>query len=52
MTKTSSKSPLHQPLAHDSAYLYVTGGAQFIDDRDMPKATVSVALGLSDVAHG
>ena len=52
MTKTSSKSPLHQPLAHDSAYLYVTGAAQFIDDRDMPKGTLSVALGLSDIAHG
>ena len=52
MTNNSSKSPLHQPVVHDSAHLYVTGGAKFIDDRAMPSGTLSVALGLSDIAHG
>lgn len=47
-----SKTVLHQPLAHDSAALYVTGGAGFIDDKSMPENCLSIALGLSEVAHG
>ena len=39
-------------LPHDSAALYVTGQAQFIDDIALPADTVHVALGLSDIAHG
>ena len=47
-----SKAPLHQPLAHDSAALYVTGAAPFVDDRAMPEGCLSIALGLSPCAHG
>ena len=39
-------------LPHDSAALYVTGQAQFIDDIALPADTVHVALGLSDIGHG
>ena len=47
-----SKAPLHQPLAHDSAALYVTGAAPFVDDKAMPEGCLSIALGLSPCAHG
>ena len=47
-----SKTPLHQPLAHDSAALYVTGAAPFVDDKAMPEGCLSIALGLSPCAHG
>ena len=47
-----SDTMLYKPLAHDSAYLYVTGQAEFVDDKAMPEGSLSIALGLSDVAHG
>ena len=43
---------IHRPLPHDSAALYVTGVAEFVDDRKVPANCLSVALGLSQVAHG
>lgn len=45
-------APLHKPAPHDSAELYVTGAADFVDDKAMPQNCLSIALGLSDVAHG
>ena len=45
------RSDLHQPVAHDSAALYVTGAAQFTDDIAFPDEGVHIALGLSSVAH-
>jgi len=42
---------LHQPIAHDSAALYVTGAAQFADDIAFPEDGLHIALGLSAVAH-
>ncbi|MGB0939645.1 MAG: xanthine dehydrogenase molybdopterin binding subunit [Candidatus Puniceispirillaceae bacterium] len=42
---------LHQPIAHDSAALYVTGAAQFTDDIAFPEDGLHIALGLSAVAH-
>ena len=47
-----SRSPLHKALPHDSAALYVTGKAEFVDDKKMPDDCLSIALGLSEVAHG
>ena len=47
-----SNTPLHQPLVHDSASLYVTGAAPFVDDKAMPEGCLSIALGLSPCAHG
>ena len=44
-------SDLHQPIAHDSAALYVTGAAQFTDDIAFPDDSLHIALGLSSVAH-
>ena len=44
-------SDLHQPIAHDSAVLYVTGAAQFTDDIAFPDDGLHIALGLSSVAH-
>ena len=44
-------SDLHQPIAHDSAALYVTGEAQFTDDIAFPDDGLHIALGLSSVAH-
>ena len=43
---------IRKPLPHDSAALYVTGAAEFVDDRKVPANCLSVALGLSQVAHG
>lgn len=43
---------IHKPLAHDSAALYVTGAAEFVDDKQVSANCLSVALGLSQVAHG
>ena len=42
---------LYQPIAHDSAALYVTGAAQFTDDIAFPEDGLHIALGLSAVAH-
>lgn len=47
-----SQRDLYKPLAHDSAALYVTGKAQFVDDKAVPDNCLSIALGLSEVAHG
>ena len=44
-------SPLHHPQHHDSAELYVTGKAQFIDDLVFPSDGLHIALGLSNRAH-
>ena len=43
---------LHQPITHDSAALYVTGQAEFVDDKALPDGAYSIALGLSEAAHG
>ncbi|MGC6516750.1 MAG: xanthine dehydrogenase molybdopterin binding subunit, partial [Candidatus Puniceispirillaceae bacterium] len=37
---------------HDSAVLYVTGQAEYSDDKALPENCLSIALGLSEVAHG
>ena len=47
-----TNSPLYKPLHHDSAALYVTGRAEFVDDKKVPEDCLSIALGLSEVAHG
>jgi xanthine dehydrogenase large subunit len=44
-------STLHRPIAHDSATLYVTGEARYIDDIAFPADGLHIALGLSDRAH-
>lgn len=44
-------SSLHRPVAHDSAMLYVTGEARYIDDLSFPSEGLHIALGLSDQAH-
>ncbi|GHA41921.1 xanthine dehydrogenase molybdopterin binding subunit [Amylibacter ulvae] len=41
-----------KPTPHDAAPLHVTGAARYIDDIPMPKNALSLAFGLSDVAHG
>ncbi|MFD1796580.1 xanthine dehydrogenase molybdopterin binding subunit [Paracoccus aurantiacus] len=42
----------HQPIAHESAKLHVTGRADYTDDLREPKGTLHAALGLSKCAHG
>ncbi|MGB2324567.1 MAG: xanthine dehydrogenase molybdopterin binding subunit [Candidatus Puniceispirillales bacterium] len=44
-------SSLHHPVKHDSATLYVTGEARYIDDIAFPADGLHIALGLSDRAH-
>ena len=44
-------SSLHQPVAHDSATLYVTGEARYVDDIAFPADGLHLALGLSERAH-
>ena len=44
-------SGLGAPLPHDSAALYVTGGADFTDDIPAQEGGLHVALGLSERAH-
>ncbi|TDK43853.1 xanthine dehydrogenase molybdopterin binding subunit [Antarcticimicrobium luteum] len=41
-----------RPLPHDAARLHVTGTARYIDDVPMPKGTLHLAFGLSEVARG
>lgn len=47
-----SERSISQPLMHDSARLYVTGEASFIDDMSFPANGLHIALGLSQIAHG
>ena len=47
-----SNSPVTKANPHDSAALYVTGKAQFLDDLPFPSDGLHVALGLSTIAHG
>ncbi|TKW65574.1 MAG: xanthine dehydrogenase molybdopterin binding subunit [Paracoccus denitrificans] len=42
----------HQPIAHESARLHVTGRADYTDDLREPTGTLHAALGLSKCAHG
>ncbi|MFV2034467.1 MAG: molybdopterin cofactor-binding domain-containing protein, partial [Halocynthiibacter sp.] len=39
-------------LPHDAARLHVTGAAHFVDDIPTPANTLSLAFGLSGIAHG
>ncbi len=39
-------------LPHDSARLHVTGAACYVDDIPVPSGTLSLAFGLSEIAHG
>ena len=41
-----------KPLPHDSAPLYVTGEARYVDDVPLPEGALHLAFGLSTVAHG
>lgn len=41
-----------RPLPHDAARLHVTGAARYVDDIPVPADCLSLAFGLSDVAHG
>ncbi len=41
-----------KPLPHDAARLHVTGQARYVDDIPSPGGTLSLAFGLSSVAHG
>ncbi len=41
-----------KPLPHDAARLHVTGAARYVDDTPMPKGTLHLAFGLSQVARG
>ena len=47
-----SNSPVTKANPHDSAALYVTGKAQFLDDLPFPSDGLHVALGLSTIAYG
>ena len=39
-------------LPHDAAALHVTGAAHYVDDIPVPDGTLSLAFGISSVAHG
>ncbi|MCL4124357.1 UNVERIFIED_CONTAM: hypothetical protein GTU68_024351 [Idotea baltica] len=41
-----------KPTPHDAAKLHVTGLARYVDDIPLPANSLSLAFGLSDVAHG
>jgi xanthine dehydrogenase large subunit len=41
-----------KPLPHDAAALHVTGAARYVDDIPMPRGTLHLAFGMSDVACG
>ena len=41
-----------KPLPHDAAHLHVTGAARYVDDIPGPRATLSLAFGLSAIACG
>jgi xanthine dehydrogenase large subunit len=42
---------IHEPLAHDSAALHVSGEARYIDDLPEPPGTLHAALGVSQETH-
>ncbi len=39
-------------LPHDAALLHVTGAAHYVDDIPVPGGTLSLAFGISPLAHG
>ncbi|MDE0210087.1 MAG: xanthine dehydrogenase molybdopterin binding subunit [Boseongicola sp.] len=39
-------------LPHDAAILHVTGAAHYVDDVPVPAGTLSLAFGISSMAHG
>ena len=41
-----------RPLPHDAARLHVTGAARYVDDIPLPRGTLHLAFGLSEVARG
>jgi len=41
-----------KPLPHDAGPLHVTGTARYVDDIPTPVGTLSLAFGLSEIAHG
>ena len=41
-----------KPLPHDAAHLHVTGQARYVDDIPVPAGTLSLAFGMSEIAHG
>ena len=41
-----------KPLPHDAARLHVTGEARYVDDIPAPAGTLSLAFGVSEIAHG
>ena len=47
-----NKSSITKANPHDSAALYVTGKAHFLDDLPFPADGLHIALGLSQIAHG
>ncbi|MEM8576772.1 MAG: xanthine dehydrogenase molybdopterin binding subunit [Pseudomonadota bacterium] len=40
------------PLPHDAARLHVTGQARYVDDVPLPRGTLHLAFGVSEVAAG
>jgi xanthine dehydrogenase large subunit len=42
---------IHQPLAHDSAVLHVSGEARYVDDLPEPPGTLYAAFGVSTETH-
>ena len=42
---------IHQPLAHDSAALHVSGEARYVDDLPEPAGTLYAAFGVSAETH-
>ncbi|MEO0913919.1 MAG: hypothetical protein AAFY59_13170, partial [Pseudomonadota bacterium] len=43
---------IHKPNPHDSGPLHVTGAARYTDDLPLPKGTLHLAFGLSEIAAG
>ncbi|WP_417526223.1 xanthine dehydrogenase molybdopterin binding subunit [Marinovum sp.] len=41
-----------KPLPHDAAALHVTGAARYVDDIPVPRGTLHLAFGLSQIARG
>ncbi len=41
-----------ESLPHDAARLHVTGAARYVDDIPVPRDTLHLAFGLSDIARG
>lgn len=49
--QTATQSPVHQPLAHDSATKHVTGRAIYTDDIPEPAGTLHAYLGCATETH-